>query len=280
MTKRKKTYLRGGDIIDVEEFHDGSYGAPGKNRQKKRNITPEQMRLVNARNRARKCRLLMLEYFDQSDLFMTLTYQVENRTEDMKAAVKDFQNMMKRIRKEYAKRGKQLYWIRNIECGTRGAWHIHLLINEIGDTASLIQKAWTKGGVWSVSIRNSQYSDIDFTRLASYMTKDKYTREPKKDGKPGKTRIREASYSRSRNMVLPEPKEDKLIRWKGEPKPKKGYYISSIYEGINPVTGYKYRRYTMISLSAKEKDEEERERDRKRWRRKRKKKSRTKTEHS
>ena len=49
-------------------------------------------------------------------------------------------------------------------------------------------------------------------------------------------------------MPLPEPKVDKLVRWKSEPKPKKGYYISQIHEGINPVTGYKYRRYTMIRL--------------------------------
>ena len=27
---------------------------------------------------------------------------------------------------------------------------------------------------------------------------------------------------------------------------KKGYYMAHIYEGINPVTGFKYRRYTMI----------------------------------
>jgi hypothetical protein len=29
----------------------------------------------------------------------------------------------------------------------------------------------------------------------------------------------------------------------------KGYYILRIHEGINPVTGYKYRRYTMARLT-------------------------------
>ena len=47
-------------------------------------------------------------------------------------------------------------------------------------------------------------------------------------------------------MPLPEPQVDKLRRWKEEAKPKKGYYIAKVHEGINPVTGYKYRRYTMI----------------------------------
>ena len=90
--------------------------------------------------------------------------------------------------------------------------------------------------------------DEDFTRLANYITKDENTREEKKDGTPGKPRLREASYNISRNMPLPKPKVDKLVRWKAEPKPKKGYYIANIHEGINPVTGYKYRRYTMIKL--------------------------------
>ena len=31
-------------------------------------------------------------------------------------------------------------------------------------------------------------------------------------------------------------------------KKNEGYYIAKIHEGINPVTRYKYRRYTMIRL--------------------------------
>ena len=46
-----------------------------------------------------------------------------------------------------------------------------------------------------------------------------------------------------------EPKKKKLKRWQEEPKPRKGYYIARIHEGINPVTGYKYRHYTMIRIN-------------------------------
>jgi hypothetical protein len=49
-------------------------------------------------------------------------------------------------------------------------------------------------------------------------------------------------------MPLPEPKVDRLIRWKKDVKPKKGYRILRIHEGNNPVTGYKYRRYTMVRM--------------------------------
>ena len=167
----------------------------------------------------------------------------------MKEALEDFRKAMRYVRKEYKKRGKELYWIRNIEQGTRGAWHIHIVINEVGDTASILEKAWKKGGTWFTEIRKSKFYDEDFTQLANYMTKDEYTVETKKDGNPGKPRLRETNYNISRNMPLPEPKVDKLHRWKEEPKPQKGYYIAAVYEGINPVTGYKYRRYTMIRLN-------------------------------
>lgn len=50
-------------------------------------------------------------------------------------------------------------------------------------------------------------------------------------------------------MPLPEPKKKILFRWKTEIKPVKGYYIVKYYQGINPVNGFPYRRYTMISLN-------------------------------
>ena len=52
-------------------------------------------------------------------------------------------------------------------------------------------------------------------------------------------------------MPPPIPSIKKMKRWQEEPKAKKGYYIDkeTYYEGINPVTGYKYRHYTMIRLN-------------------------------
>lgn len=252
MVKRKKYTFRDGDIIDVKEYHDGRYGAPGKRRAKKEKPTREQVRAVNQRKKTERCRQRLLVYFDYGDCFATLTYRAGERPAGMKAALKDFSDAMRRIRREYAKRGYKATWIRNIERGTKGAWHIHLVIKEIGETASILQRAWTKGGVWSVAIKNSKFHDEDFSLLAAYLTKNEYTVGTKADGSPAKPRIREASYGTSRNMPLPEPKIDRLVRWKKEPKPKKGYYMAGMHEGINPVTGYRYRRYTMIRLNRRE----------------------------
>lgn len=248
MIRRKRYRLRQGDIIEVEEYHDGRYGGAGNSRKRKEKPTPEAARIINSQNKAKKCRQRMLEYFREGDVLATWTYEVRNRPPDMEGALKDFQKAMRRVRTEYRKRGYEVFWIRNIERGTKGAWHIHLLINEIGDAASILMNAWNKGGTWTTKIKDSKLYSADMSQLASYMTKDQHTRADRKDGMRGKPRLAESSYSTSRNMPLPEPEVDKLQRWKREPKAKKGYHIAKSIEGINPVTGYRYRRYTMVRL--------------------------------
>lgn len=250
MTKRKTYRFRSGAIIEVSEYHDGAYGAPGKGRQEKQKPTTEQMQQVNALNKARLARHRLLEYFTPGDTFATLTYAVENRPPDMEKAKKDFAAAMRTIRKRYKGKEVPLRWMRNLEQGTKGAWHVHLIIKECGNTASILQEAWPYGGVYIEKLEKSKYYEPDMAKLAAYITKDERAREKKKDGTKGKPRIRQASFSSSRNMPLKKPKIKLLTRWRKEPQAKKGYYIAKNHEGINPVTGYRYRRYTMYRIRA------------------------------
>ena len=43
MIKRKTYSFRGGDILDIEEYHDGRYGAPGLKRMKRKKATKEDI---------------------------------------------------------------------------------------------------------------------------------------------------------------------------------------------------------------------------------------------
>ena len=113
-TKRKTTRLRGGDVLVVEEYHDGRYGAPGMTRQKKRKPTKEDMQRVNAMNKARRCQYRLIQYFTSGDYFATLTYKLSERPPDMKTALKHWDKLIRTIRREYRKRGAPLFWIRNI----------------------------------------------------------------------------------------------------------------------------------------------------------------------
>lgn len=171
---RRKTYtFRKRRIIEVEEFHDGRYGHPGGKRKPRGKPTPEQAAIINHQNKVKRCRHKLLEYFSPGDTFITLTYEKRNRPPTMKEAIAHFGKFIRKVKAEYRKRGQELRWIRNIEQGTKGAWHIHLVVNEIGDTASIIKRVWEKGGIYAEQIRLSdKIYDEDFSKLAAYMTKD------------------------------------------------------------------------------------------------------------
>lgn len=145
---------------------------PGLKRMKRRKATKEDMLRVNKWNKEKRCRQRLLQYFKETDLFLTWTYSIEERPPDMQTALKDFRRSIAKVRRAYRKRGYELFWIRNIEQGTKGAWHIHLIVNEIGDSASIVQKAWDHGGTWITEIKRSKFYDEDFMRLACYMTKE------------------------------------------------------------------------------------------------------------
>lgn len=246
-TKRKLYSFREGEVLEVEEYHDGNYGAPGQGRAKKKKPTPEQVHQINQLNKAKRCRHRILQYFRKTDYLICWNYKEEERPPDMQSALKDWQKAIRIVKREYKKRGHELRWIRNIEKGTRGGWHIHVLVNAIPGGADILKNAWTHGGMHLEHMIDSKRYTPDASQLGSYLTKDETFQEVKKDGTKAKPKVAESNYRASRNMPLKPPKEDKLVRWKKTVKPKKGYYIISFHESKTPV-GTRYRRYTMVRL--------------------------------
>ena len=240
---KKKTQIFSG-VIEVEEYHDGRYGAPGMKRMKKKKATPEQIAKINQYNKEKKARHRLRQYFGDGDWLVTLTYKKEKRPPDMKMAKHHYRKFITKVRKEYKKRGKELYWIRNIENNSTNNWHIHLIIKDIPEIIKILNEAWPYGRVHDPK---PLYKRGRFADLAKYITKDE--KSTRKDiGSNLDHVVTEANYSTSRNMPIKQPEIKLLKRWQEEPKPKKGWYIDkeSYYEGINPVTGYKYRHYTMF----------------------------------
>lgn len=235
MPYKKKTY-RFRNAIEIEMYHDGRYGAPGQGRQKRQKPTPEQVEKKNQRNKENKCRRKLREHFRENDYYVTLTYAKDARPPDMKTAKEDFRKAIRQIRRQYT--GKELKWIRNIEVGSHGAWHVHLVINRIPDLDVILQEAWKHGRIHYQLLHERG----EFRELAAYMTKT-----PRTD-----SRLKEANYSTSRNLPVPDP-EVKIIgsrTWKKKPAIPDGWYLDkdSFWEGINPVTGYPGRSYTLLRL--------------------------------
>lgn len=226
------------NAIEVEEY-TGRHGTPGGGRVKRRKPTPEEMRKVNQYNKERRARRKLREHMDTGDYLATLTYQREARPPDMKAAKKDFSRAIAIIRREYKKRGAVLKWMRNIEVGTKGGWHVHLIVNRIQDTDLILKKAWTHGKVVCQLLRE----DREFASLAAYITKTPDT-DP---------RLKETSYDASRNLQIAEPERKEQKRWQEKIRVPNGFYLDkeSLREGINPVTGYRYRSYSLIRIVRK-----------------------------
>lgn len=218
----------------IEEYRNGRYGAPGRRREKKTNPTPEQMEKRNQWQKTKRTWIRMMEYFGQWDYFSTLTYRRENRPESMEAAKEQFRRAREKIRREYKKRGYELKWVRNIEVGTKGAWHIHMVVNRIPDTDMILQAAWPHGKV----VSQLMYERGSFRELAAYITKT-----PKTD-----PRLRESHFDCSRNMPLPESKKRIYKHWNREIRVPKGYLLDkeSLWEGENPMTKYPCRLYLLI----------------------------------
>lgn len=248
-TRRVIHTFRDGDVKEVKEYHDGRYGAKGLPREKKRKPTQQQMEIVNAMNKAETARHRLLEYFGKKDYFLTLTYRVDARPPDMAQAKKDFTKLMDKLRRRYRKEEIELRWIRNIERGTKGAWHIHLIITGCRDTIRWVEECWSHGGIYAEQLEKSKYYEEDCSQLASYITKSEKVGEKKEDGSREKPRLSESSYSTSKNMPLKPPKKKRLARWPKKIHVPQGYYVAKSHEGINPATGFKYRRYTLIRLN-------------------------------
>lgn len=230
-------------VVEVWEYYDAKYGAPGMSRRKKRKATPEDIKKQNQRMRERRARWMLREHFEEADVFVTLTYRKEDRPADMEAASKDWELCRRRLKALYKKAAVDFKWLSNIEVGCRGAWHIHAVMKNVPGLIAALQKHWGRphGGVLVKPMR----SEGEFAELAAYLVKTPETDK----------RLVESKFSHSRNMPVPEPKERKYTRWKtfDSASPHavpQGWQVDkdSFQEGFTR-TGYPYRRYELYPLS-------------------------------
>ena len=229
--------------IEVEEHAAGLFGAPGIRRRKKLQPTPEQVQAHNQRLKTTRCRRKLRAHFRKHDYLVTLTYKREQRPADMQEAKEDLTRFLRKLRNAYRQRDRRLKWIANIEVGSRGAWHVHMVINRTEGADIAIREAWPHGRVSFQLL----YEHGEFRELAAYMTKT-----PQTDN-----RLREACYKCARGLEIPEP-----VRIKHHGRfapleklgPPEGWHVDpeSYFEGENPVTGTPYRSFTLLRNGGRE----------------------------
>lgn len=236
-----------GVVVQVKNFFKGNQVAPGKKRAGKGKRTTEEMKRQNETNRWKKLQRIILVNFRAGDWHLILKYKKGAAPEDYKEAVRQRQDFIGKMRQAYKKAGIMFKWIAVTERGKKGqVLHHHLVIEDIGgavNTVRLVKKYWVYGNTFFVSL----YEDGEYKKLAEYIVKAETKEE-----------AGWCTYSRSRNMVIPEPRRRTMKRriWPEEPRAPKGWYVvkESIVNGKNPYTDRPYQCYDLKRLRPEKKE--------------------------
>ena len=221
---------------------EGYIKRSGKNKPSK-----EEIEAGNRKKAESNLRRLINANFGPGDYHVTLTYRKDDRPEEA-AAKKSLDKFIRDMKKEYKKAGQQFKYVHVTEYLNKNIHH-HIVLNNIPgmDVTGKINKLWPYGYTrLSVLDESGQYKD-----LAAYLIKetDKTFRT---------SEIRKQRYSHSRNLAIPVVTTEKINRsdnWHEVPKVPKGYVLDkdTLVNGINPYTGTKYQKYTLIRVAAEDK---------------------------
>ena len=181
------------------------------------NPTPEKQQAANRRRAEEKLSRIILTNFRRDDLYVTLTYEKEP---DYEMAKKKLGNFLKRLRREYKKRGKELKYVYTTEYRGKRIHH-HLIIND-GVTRSECESIWGEGMINRYGFQRYDGSPDDAKNLAGYLVKE--AARMVRDGKQKKM------WVASRNLTPP-----KVVRrtihartWRETPRPPEGMELIEV----------------------------------------------------
>jgi len=239
MAYKKKTIIAG-RVKNVYYCHTARNNSSKRPKQKNQNPTPEQQKKNDERRAYEKIDLLINANFKADDLYITLTYN-NNQKEPTPAEAKVIiRKYLDRLRYLYEKKGLKIKYIGTTE-HVKGRMHHHLLINKINGIGSKqVKKLWDFGFV-TVKLYIGEPEDAE--RLAAYFVK-----ESNNTFNTDK-RVHGRRYISSRSLIIPEPKIETVSAstWREEVKPSKGYYIVLDRKG-ETAGGYPYRFVRMIKI--------------------------------
>ena len=166
-----------------------------KSRAKKRKESRKEQKNLNAKNSKRNLRRRLHENFTTNDYIGHFTFSDSNLPQTEEEAIKEKNNLMRRIRNYRKKHGlEDLKYIAVLEYRdedkkdgrTKKRVHFHIVLSG-GMDRNILEDLWGRG---RAEVRRLQPDENGFEGLANYISKD-----PK-----GKKR-----WSQSRNIIIPEP---------------------------------------------------------------------------
>ena len=173
-----KTTVKAGKTLEVyRSFSKRTGKAKGTS---DRTVSKEEIEKNNRRRAIIKLTRVLNANFDKYSCHISLTYRNENRP-SVEQAKKELNNFLRRLRREYKKRGCELKYIVVTEYKNKNVHH-HIVINGIkgGGTLEVVQNQWRQGYIKCAMLDESG----QYRKLAEYLIK-----ETDKTFKEGKAKI-------------------------------------------------------------------------------------------
>ena len=169
---------------------------PGLKRKARQNLTPEKVQAVNLRNAIKKLTAILNNNFSDGDYHITLTYREEPDREEAKECLRKFKNNM---RDRMKRREDPWKWVIATEYENERIHH-HVVCNR--EALDAVLDCWKHGHVHHIQL----HTDGNYSDLAEYLCKEteKTFRDP--------DAMARQRYDRSRNLVVPEPKNETISR--------------------------------------------------------------------
>lgn len=236
-----------GKTIEVERCYSARYGKGRKERRENKNITTEQQEKINIKEAEKRLRGLLNANFIDGDYHTTFTFRKDKRPDTPEETKAIYNKLIRRLRKEYSRRGLFFKYVAVVEYGKNGVVHFHIVLPQI-DTRVFL-KAW---GEYGRAHPETLFSNGQYSKLAAYLIKE--TR-----GKSAAAlRVFGKHWNASKNLVKPIEKVEiiKAKSFRKEPRERKGYYIdkeSGINERYIDDYGLLHQHYILVKNEPKHK---------------------------
>lgn len=165
--------IRAGEQLEAEIYPEFKTmdDVPAEGKIKKDNSAAQKN--LNDKNARKYVERLLNENFDDSDIWVTLTYGDGNEPINMDEAVRNMQNYIRRINYQREKRelpiAKYVY-ITEYDPDAEIRWHHHLVIDGLMDMDT-VEMTWKKGR--RNETRRLQKDKYGLTGMSIYITKEK-----------------------------------------------------------------------------------------------------------
>lgn len=235
MSYREEIYIEKG-IIEKTKYHTYRLGGK-KTRIENYQPSPKALQEWNARKAEKKLYRTIYSNFQRNDLYITLTYRKEPTYEEAK---KNISNFIRRLKRRYAKAGKELKYIYTTEY--RGKRIHHHLLCSAGLTRKEVEEIWGKGMISHYAFQYFDGGFEDAKRLAAYFVKEALPAV--REG------LQKFRWIGSKNLKKPRIlyRTIKSKRWKEQPLPPRGYFRDEVINDVN-IEGYPYQFARFIKLS-------------------------------